>query len=458
MSENPDWDAYYIPGTLVLENVAGIRDAVKLAHFERAITSTRAGEIRKNPISGDYDIQHIEAIHKKLFGDVYPFAGNLRNVDMTKRGPDGYTVFTLKEMLPAAGEQLTNTIKSQHYLRGMDKEQFTRAMANVAAQLNILHPFREGNGRTTRAFIEQMAKDAGYTIDFRKIDKKEWQLSVIAAAQGNEGGIWKHRDLQNLKPLQAVIERAAEFAPARAFDRLGPADAIAQFPQLDGAYAAIFEARQKGEDVEAVQSKIRTELHEGRLVQGATPEHSQEAIGIAAEARGLTVRDSAEVTGPQRGEIVATASHHVLLKTADHEAVCFPRASLDSSVHANDKVMIENGKVRDLSLDKPQAEYAVGHPAEVGRLYSGPVFSVSEKYLLQLTPDAGVVRHDRVALSGGKDIAVGDKINVRYPYENVGFVKRDMEGVTGGKQEIGHQRNPGIVREDDKYQSYGRHV
>jgi cell filamentation protein len=429
MSDNPAWDAYFIPGTHVLKNTQNITDPRELEKFERTVTAIRDAEIRENPIPGDFDLQHFQAIHKKLFGDVYPFAGKLRNVDITKPG----TTFTLKELLPRNAAFLANDIKSLRYLRGMDKEIFTDTMSNVAAEVNILHPFREGNGRSTRVFIEQLANDAGYELDFRKIDTDKWRLAAIASSRGNVGGIWKQPDLQDLKPLQTVIATSAVYEPTKAFDRLTPQDAIARYPQLDGAYAALAKAKQEGKDLDSERNRISTELHAGRLIDGASPEHSLVAINRAARGRGLFARDASETTGPQKGEIVATSSHHVLLKTGQGEAIRYSRDALQSPVYANDKVMIENGKVRDLSLDKPAAEYAIGRAAETGKTYDGLVIWVTDKQVHQLTSE-GVICHDRASLSGMKTFALDDRINVRYPYENVGLVKK------AGDKEISRQR------------------
>jgi cell filamentation protein len=445
MSDHPEWDAYYIPGSLVLKNNLNITDTLKLESAERKITGFRVAEISNNPLPGDYDLPHLQAMHQKIFGDVYPFAGELRTVDMTKRGPDGETSFTIKELVPARGAQLAEDIKAHHYLRGMDKEEFSLVMANVTADANMLHPFREGNGRTTRVFVEQLAKEAGYEVDFTKINKKEWQMAVIAASRGNKGGVWVHPDKQDLEPLQKLIAESAQYEPALAFDRLEPTDALALYPQLDGAYASLADAEREGKDLGAERARISAELHAGRPVAGASAEHSFVAINRAARERGLFIRDASEVSGPQRGEVVATSSHHVLLKTGDGEAVRYPREALQSPVHANDKVMIDGRKVRDLSLDKPAPEYAVGKAAETGKTYDGPILSVSDKYVLQVTSE-GVIRHNRVSLNGATTLAMGEQMNVRYPYENVGFVKQGL-GAAGGKEISLQHKQPGIGRD-----------
>ena len=163
-------EGYTYPGTHVLKNKGDIRDLAALQRFERGATAIRIQELRENPVRGEYDLAHLQAIHKQVFKDVYEWAGEVRKVDIAK-GPAGYrTLFTFKEDVPQKAQEIQATIKDANYLRGLHKEQFAGKMAEVYAGLNEMHPFLEGNGRSTREFVGQLAKDAGYQLDYAKVD------------------------------------------------------------------------------------------------------------------------------------------------------------------------------------------------------------------------------------------------------------------------------------------------
>ena len=91
------------------------------------------------------------------------------------------TLFTFKEDIPQKAQEIQTTIKGANYLRGPDKEQFAGKMAEVYAGVNEMHPFREGSGRATREFVGQLAKDAGYRLDYTKVDKQVWNEAAKAS-------------------------------------------------------------------------------------------------------------------------------------------------------------------------------------------------------------------------------------------------------------------------------------
>jgi cell filamentation protein len=75
---------YVYPGTNVLRNHFGIRDATELAEREAAHSAIRIAELERRFIPGDYDTAHLRAVHRKIFGDLYPWAGELRTVKVAK--------------------------------------------------------------------------------------------------------------------------------------------------------------------------------------------------------------------------------------------------------------------------------------------------------------------------------------------------------------------------------------
>ena len=77
-------DPYLYPGTSVLRNHRGLRDKEKLSSFEQQEAALAIRDLRKAPVSGDFDYAHLREIHRRIFQDVYPFAGETCQMDMTK--------------------------------------------------------------------------------------------------------------------------------------------------------------------------------------------------------------------------------------------------------------------------------------------------------------------------------------------------------------------------------------
>lgn len=332
MSEQED---YTYPGTHVLKNKADIHDLAALQRFERGATAVRIQELRENPVRGEYDLAHLQAIHKQVFRDVYEWAGEVRKVDIAK-GPAGdRTLFTFKEDIPQKAQEIQSAIKEANYLRGMDKEQFSGKMAEVYAGVNEMHPFREGNGRTTREFIGQLAKDAGYQLDYSKVDKQTWNEAAKESARGN------------LEPAREVFYEITTVERAVAFDKLATREALAKHPELDGAYKMLHDAHRAGQDAAYLRAEISKELHSGRLVgDGVTLDESKRVIDHAAAYRGLMVRDAERLGGQFKGEVVAVSSHHAMLQVGDMIAVRYERANLDRDLAVGERVTIQYDKAR----------------------------------------------------------------------------------------------------------------
>lgn len=332
MSEQEE---YTYAGTHVLKNMANIRDLSMLQRFERGATAVRIQELRENPIRGEYDLAHLQAIHRQIFRDVYEWAGEVRKVDIAKGTAGDRTLFTFKEDIPRQAEQIQASIKEANYLRGLDKEQFTGKMAEVYAAVNEMHPFREGNGRSTREFISQLAKDAGYQLDYSKVDKQTWNQAAKASVRGD------------LEPAREVFYNITAVERALAFDKLSTRESLAKHPELDGAYKMLHDAHKAGLDVAYLRAEISKQLHQGRLVgEGVTLDESKRVIEHAATHRGLMVRDGERLGGQFKGEVVAVSSHHAILQVGDMIAVRYERGHLDRGLSVGEQVTIQYNQAR----------------------------------------------------------------------------------------------------------------
>ena len=133
-------------GTTCLINKFGIKDEKKLSLVEGEITFAKGSELESNPILGNYDFQHYKAIHKYLFEDIYDWAGKIRNVDISKKG----TQFAKAEEIEELAGACFSRLKSENYFMNQDFKPFVNNIVDFYCVTNILHPFREGNGRTQR--------------------------------------------------------------------------------------------------------------------------------------------------------------------------------------------------------------------------------------------------------------------------------------------------------------------
>ncbi len=174
-------DPYTDPETGVMYNRFGIKDKATLQRVESTITYARSLELILTPIGGEFDLNHMKEIHRKLFGDIYEWAGHVRLVDIAK----GNSMFASYNQIESYAPKITQQLAKEQYLRGLDMDEFSHRAGYYMGELNALHPFREGNGRTLREFMGQLAREAGYHISWKGIEQKEMIKASIAAHFGN---------------------------------------------------------------------------------------------------------------------------------------------------------------------------------------------------------------------------------------------------------------------------------
>ena len=169
---------YCYPKTNVLINKLGIQNAEKLKMAEREITSLKIANAKINKIAGKHDFEHLKRIHKYIFQDIYDWAGKVRWVNIAKGN-----LFCHYEFIESNADTLFQQLKQENFLNDVSSEDMPIRLAYYFSEINVIHPFREGNGRTQRLFIEYLAEKNGYTIDFSNITKQEMiQASAEAFA------------------------------------------------------------------------------------------------------------------------------------------------------------------------------------------------------------------------------------------------------------------------------------
>lgn len=165
----PRNSVYCYPNSEVLVNKFDVRVWSELFKIENDITIYKLYMLREKGITGDFDVKHFISIHKFIFEDIYPFAGLYRNENIAK---DNF-MFANWEFIEENMNMIFDKLKRENYLQGLDKEKFAERLTYYMAELNVLHPFREGNGRTTREFIRQLALKNGYNLDLSKFEAKD---------------------------------------------------------------------------------------------------------------------------------------------------------------------------------------------------------------------------------------------------------------------------------------------
>lgn len=161
-------------GTTCLINKLDIRDEVLLAQTESAYTLAKASYLELHPLKGKFDLAHYQSIHRFLFSDLYEWAGELRRVNLSKKGTQFVPADDIERCAQAYFTRASNIDFSALNGNGTAAE-----FADLYSTLNILHPFRGGNGRVQRIFFRQWAARVGFDIDFSKCDTDRFMLATI---------------------------------------------------------------------------------------------------------------------------------------------------------------------------------------------------------------------------------------------------------------------------------------
>ncbi len=156
-------DPYIDPATGILRNLVGARTQEELDQIEADLVEARTVDLPKQRVKKTADLTELRAIHRYLFGDVYDWAGQPRSVDIRKN-VEGAEYFVPVSLIDRAATFTATELAADNFLRNMSRDRFVARLAHHYDQLNYIHPFREGNGRTQRAFWDRVASDAGWRM------------------------------------------------------------------------------------------------------------------------------------------------------------------------------------------------------------------------------------------------------------------------------------------------------
>lgn len=181
MADNltPSHDPYVWQNDDVLKNLLDIHDAAQLRKAELAFSSARLATLELGP--RNIGLPYLCHIHRTLFQDLYSWAGEIRTIDIWLAD----TPFCHFEYIEKEGNALMSALEEEEGLANLDSEAFIARLSHYYCEINMLHPFRTGNGRAQRVFFEQLALHAGYLLDWDNVEPEAWRKANRAGVDGD---------------------------------------------------------------------------------------------------------------------------------------------------------------------------------------------------------------------------------------------------------------------------------
>lgn len=191
-------EGYFTEHDDALENKLGITDPEEMQAVEADVVAYNYSEVISESPPERMDFDFLKQIHMRLFSDLYPMAGQVRTVDIAKGG----SAFCYAQFIDSEQQRIFANLAERFGEKRMPRQKFTSALAVLSADLNALHPFREGNGRAIRAFLILLSARYGYHLDFDSVSIEDVHRADIAGFRG---------DLAPLEELySAILSEAGE--------------------------------------------------------------------------------------------------------------------------------------------------------------------------------------------------------------------------------------------------------
>jgi cell filamentation protein len=170
-------DPYVCPKTHILINHFNVKNQAILDLLELTFFRKRLAE---GIPRGSLDFTHYKSIHKHILQDLYNWAGVERTVAIT----NGERQYTMPERIAQCMDMILHSLKKDNHLRNLQTSDFVNKMAHYFIELKLVHPFRKGNDITLRLFTDEIAYNAGYSLNWDKIQK---ELYIKASLDGFDG-------------------------------------------------------------------------------------------------------------------------------------------------------------------------------------------------------------------------------------------------------------------------------
>ena len=250
-------DPYIDPVTGILRNLVGAPTKDALSAAEGGLVFARLVQLTERPPAGTGDLVELRAIHRQLFQDVFDWAGELRTVDIRKQ-EEGAEPFLPVQMIERAAAFAARELRADDNLRGVSRDRFIDRLAYHYDAFNYIHPFREGNGRTQRVMWNRIALDAGWQLDWRRVQGPTNDAACRAASERRDFGPLRAMFAQIVSP--AVPERGRDAAwRAAELDRVsaGPASADGSVEGRPGDVTRQRISDRISAEVEAAKPQVR---------------------------------------------------------------------------------------------------------------------------------------------------------------------------------------------------------
>jgi cell filamentation protein len=175
-------DQQYQVKSGILKNIPALADQKNLEEFESRATTLRLFETEEFISKNKIDFEMWKNIHKILFQDVYDWAGQIRNVQMSK----GSTIFAHPQFIEKEANKIFGNLAGENFLQNLAHKFFCQRLAHYHTELNALHPFREGNGRTLKLLLNEVARRNNFYITWedKKVTVEKYLAATIAAHNG----------------------------------------------------------------------------------------------------------------------------------------------------------------------------------------------------------------------------------------------------------------------------------
>jgi len=181
-----DHDPHSQSGFPCPRNSLGITDYAELQPIETIFVLKRTEELATRGIIGDFDSTHLKTIHRYLFQDIFPWAGEFRIVNISK----GNSPFGMAVHIDSTLTEALAKLKLERRLVDLSPHHFALRAAYYLGEINAIHPFREGNGRTQREFLRQLALAADYRLSWAGYSQREVvDASIASHMRGDNTGL-----------------------------------------------------------------------------------------------------------------------------------------------------------------------------------------------------------------------------------------------------------------------------
>lgn len=201
----------------MLRNLLKIENQAELEQVEHELTWPRRQQLELDPVAGNFDLEHLREIHRILFQDIYDWAGQLRVIAISK----GSSLFFASSNWRAADQYVFGDIHNSGLLDPTTRQtRYVAILAELLGKVNYLHPFRDGNGRAQRAFLDQIASQTGRVLSWRNVGELENIRASIESVRSGNGAAFVpliakmlEPPIDGLSPFEADLYQSQGYLP-----------------------------------------------------------------------------------------------------------------------------------------------------------------------------------------------------------------------------------------------------